>query len=264
MITFKALGQWGRLGNQMFQYSTLYSVGKKNNYEIGIPYVVKSNNAYCNIFLDECFENLSAKDCTNTETLFDYIEPYPNINFNSEIFKINDNTNIHGYFQSEKYFVEYKNDILNEFKFKKHIEEQSNNIKNLIKDEIVSVHMRIGDYAFLTDKHPICSPDYYEKAFDLVPKNKTVLLFSDNLTIAYETMKKFSDKIIIPETNNDFIDLCLMSKCDYHIIANSSYSWWGAWLSKSKQVIAPQKWFGDSNDMPKDWSDIYCEGWKVV
>lgn len=264
MITFKALGQYGRLGNQMFQYATLYSVGKKNNYKIGIPYFVKTNNPYCNLFLDECFEKLSAENCTNHETVGDYIEPYPLIDFNGKIFEIKDDTNLHGYFQTEKYFKEYREDLLNEFKFKSDINDSATNIKNLLGDEVISVHMRIGDYAFLTDKHPICNEKYYEKAFEYLPKNKTILLFSDNLDIAYNTIKKFSDKIKMPQTNNDFIDLCLMSKCEYHLIANSSFSWWGAWLSNTKKVIAPSLWFGESSEMPKNWSDIYCENWVII
>jgi hypothetical protein len=52
--------------------------------------------------------------------------------------------------------------------------------------------------------------------------------------------------------------------CNYHVIANSSYSWWGAWLSESKKVIAPYNWFGEDDVMPKNWSDIYCKEWMVI
>jgi hypothetical protein len=62
-------------------------------------------------------------------------------------------------------------------------------------------------------------------------------------------------------TDDKFIDLCMITKCEYHIIANSSFSWWGAWLAKSKKVIAPKTWFGGAPGMPKDWSDVYCENW---
>jgi hypothetical protein len=55
-----------------------------------------------------------------------------------------------------------------------------------------------------------------------------------------------------------------MSLCDYHVIANSSFSWWGAWLGESKKVIAPSQWFGESPDMPKNWSDIYCKDWIII
>jgi hypothetical protein len=55
-----------------------------------------------------------------------------------------------------------------------------------------------------------------------------------------------------------------MTLCDYHVIANSSFSWWGAWLGESKKVIAPSQWFGESHDMPKNWSDIYCKDWIII
>jgi len=58
--------------------------------------------------------------------------------------------------------------------------------------------------------------------------------------------------------------MCLMTMCDYHIIANSSFSWWGAWLSESKKVIAPSQWFGAAQGMPKNWSDIYCKDWIIL
>jgi hypothetical protein len=70
--------------------------------------------------------------------------------------------------------------------------------------------------------------------------------------------------MVFVENTNKYIDMCLMTMCNYHIIANSSFSWWGAWLSNSKQVIAPSKWFGPANHMPKNWSDVYCEKWIVI
>lgn len=264
MITFKALGQWGRLGNQMFQYATLFSVGKKKNYEIGIPFNVKTNNAYLNLFLDECFEKLSAKDCTSVDTTADFVEPFPNIDFNSKIFDIEDNTNLHGYFQSEKYFKEVKKDLREEFTFKQHINQYAEEIRSSIQGEAISLHIRIGDYVYLSDKHPICNQEYYKKALELLPQGKDIILFSDNNDIAAQMIAPFSDKIHIVNTNNHFIDLCLMTKCEYHIIANSSYSWWGAWLAESNKVIAPSKWFGHDENMPKNWNDVYCEDWIVL
>ena len=58
--------------------------------------------------------------------------------------------------------------------------------------------------------------------------------------------------------------MCTMSLCEHHVIANSSFSWWGAWLSPAKKVYSPARWFGDSPNVPKNWSDIYCKGWKII
>ena len=69
---------------------------------------------------------------------------------------------------------------------------------------------------------------------------------------------------MIAEGNSGYVDMCLMTLCSGHIIANSSFSWWGAWLSDSKQVIAPSQWFTGSNNDNIDTKDIYCDGWKVI
>ena len=103
---------------------------------------------------------------------------------------------------------------------------------------------------------------YYEKALSILP-NLPVIVFSDD----YEWCKKQelfdSDRFIIAEGNSTDCDLCLMTLCTHHIIANSSYSWWGAWLADSKQVIAPKKWFG-GECVNKDTKDLYSNGWKVL
>ena len=69
---------------------------------------------------------------------------------------------------------------------------------------------------------------------------------------------------MVSEGNDQYIDLCLMTMCDGHIIANSSFSWWGAWLSKSRKIIAPSGWFEGSNNAHLDTKDIYCSGWTVL
>jgi len=268
MIIFQFLGEWGRLGNQLFQYATLFAIGKKNGYEIGIPLHHKKQNPYLNIFIDDCFENLSAKSCLpmyeGDKIKHKYMEPYPNIKFNPEVLNLPDNTNIHGYFQSEKYFKDYKEDLLKEYKFKEYIEKTANGFRNSIPCECISLHIRIGDYLKIQNKHPICNIDYYAEALSLLPQDLPIILFSDSLEHALPIIKIFNRPTFIFDTKNDFIELCLMSKCNYHIIANSSFSWWGSWLSNSKKTIAPKQWFGSSNEVPKEWDDIYCEGWTVI
>jgi hypothetical protein len=122
----------------------------------------------------------------------------------------------------------------------------------------------LGDYTNLQDKHPICKKEYYDEALNNLPDDLCIFVFSDNPNQAENIFSSLKRKMVFPETNDKYIDMCLMSLCDYHIIANSSFSWWGSWLSNSKKTIAPSEWFGASPDMPKDWRDIYCNGWKVI
>jgi hypothetical protein len=207
---------------------------------------------------------LSAKDCINVETFYDFIEPYPIVDFNSKIFKIEDNTNLHGYFQTEKYFINFKNDILNEFTFKKEIKEKAKDIRSITQEPVISVHLRLGDYKNLVDKHPICGIEYYKKALEHIPNDLLIIAFSDEPEIAKNIFNSLNRKYFIVEETDQYIDMCLMTMCDYHIIANSSFSWWGAWLSNTNKVIAPSQWFGNSPEMPKNWSDIYCNDWIII
>lgn len=264
MIMFRFLGEWGRLGNQLFQYSTLFAIAKKNGYEIGVPLHHKKENPYMNFYLDDCFEDLNVKPCLNQRCDYEYFEPYPNTKFNPQVLDLPDHTNIHGYFQSEKYFKDYRKDLLKQLTFKKDISDTAKRYRDCISEDCISVHVRMGDYFRFPNKHPICNYDYYQQAFDMMPKDIPIILFSDSLEHAIQLIKPFNKKMFIFDTKNDFVELCLMSMCNYHIIANSSFSWWGSWLSKSKKTVAPSQWFGPDEDMPKNWDDIYCEGWSII
>jgi hypothetical protein len=121
----------------------------------------------------------------------------------------------------------------------------------------------VGDYKILSQNHPICSFDYYQQALELLPKDIPVFVFSDEPVNAMYMLSGLNRNINSHPTDH-FTELCLMSMCDYHIIANSSFSWWGSWLSSSNQTIAPAKWFGEAPNMPQNWSDIYAENWKIL
>lgn len=262
MITFKSIGSYGRFGNQMFQYATLLSIAKTKGYQFGVPYYSRSNNDYLDFCLKDCFPNLTALDCSNF-TPVHYVEERI-FEYNAGIFGIPDNTDIRGYFQSEKYFLDYRNIILKEFEFDKSTKESAEDIRSLTKDRAISLHIRLGDYLNQQDKHPVCSIDYYDEALSNLPDDLLIFVFSDDVQKASEIFKKLNKKVVYPETNNKFVDMCVMSLCNYHIIANSSFSWWGSWLSESKKTIAPAIWFGNGVGMPNNWSDIYCKNWIVI
>lgn len=261
MITYHGLGTNGRFGNQLFQYASLLGMATVKGYDYGVPYHSKSNNEYTNFCLSDCFINLKAKDCSTYIPKFSVREEH--FSFDERFFNLSDDTDIWGYFQTEKYFKNYKTEILNQFDFKQDIKDVCNSFIEPYKNEnITSVHIRLGDYLNMTHAHPICTEDYYIKAMECVPEDSLIFVFSDDIEKAKNLFNSFNKKIIYPEFNDKFLDMYLMTMCNNHIIANSSFSWWGAWLANSNKVIAPSLWFGPS--VQKNWSDVYCEGWIVI
>jgi len=249
MITFSQLGNYGRLGNQMFQYAALYGTGFIRGYEIGIPET-------CD--LRDTFELKSAKNLQDPQ----YIYQEQDFVFNPNIWMINDKTDIVGYFQSPGYWHHCIEKIIQEFEFKKEIVEKANSWieKNTDKNvPICSIHVRRGDYVKLSETHYNLPITWYQQAVNIIEDHikdpKQFLIFSDDPEFCKEKFK--GAKVV--EGNSDVVDLCIMSKAKMHITANSSFSWWAATLSGSRAVIAPKQWFGPKG--PSNWDSIYMKEW---
>jgi len=262
MITHKSIGYNGRLGNQMFQYAALKALSLKTGYKMVIPNNLEikqdgvfdyTNNQWIKYRLDilDCFK----LNCKVKNILTKYIYNESLFEFNDDIFNIHDSTSIEGYFQSYKYFKDYEEVIRKEFIFKDKIINKCKSIINKYSNP-VSIHIRRGDYI----NHPsywVVTPEYINEALQyFTDKEYTFLIFSDDIEWCKQI---FPDEVMFMEGNNQFEDLCLMSLCDHNIIANSSYSWWGAWLNnnKNKKVIAPKNWFTDA----KSLNDLYLNNW---
>jgi hypothetical protein len=265
MISFNQLGNLGRLGNQMFQYASLRGIAANRRFDFCIPpeYSFGVNDP-----------NVKKSD-TNIHTVFDlskynkFLEPNKMVkesgfHFDKNLFNTcEDNVDLYGYFQSEKYFDNIKEDIKKDFSFNPEIVTACKKfIKEMINDEVISLHIRRGDYLNLQSFHPTPPIEYYEEALKKL-SNVYVIIFSDDVEWVSKQHLFDEDRFYISEGNTSDFDMCLMTMCDYHIIANSSFSWWGAWLSQSKKVIAPKTWFGLSLSH-HDTSDLYCDGWEVI
>lgn len=192
--------------------------------------------------------------------------------FDSNMMKKPDNIYLEGYWQSEKYFKEIEEIICKEFSIKNEPDELNNRLARMIEStEAVSVHVRRGDYVTnktTSDFHGICSWAYYMEAVEKIAlqvPQPHFFIFSDDPEGVKENVK-FNYPVTFIDSNGPekaYEDLRLMTLCKYHIIANSSFSWWGAWLCRnpSKRVIAPKKWFNredvNTNDLiPDAWIRI--------
>jgi hypothetical protein len=171
-----------------------------------------------------------------------------------------------GYFQSEKYFHDIADQLRQDFTLAKPFQGKTLEIANTIKNDsnAVSLHVRRGDYLIHRDFGGIVTEEYYQRAIDHIrdqlPAAK-FYVFSDDITWCRSELPlgPLATFVSHPELK-DFEELILMSLCQHHIIANSSFSWWGAWLGQNpeKTVIAPQKW----SNLHEDWyKDIIPDLW---
>ena len=266
MITFNNLGNLGRLGNQMFQYASLRGIAANRGFDFAIPHektfgtldpnVKQSSKNIHNTF------DLKHVKCTTSNYMLVQESGY---HFDQELFNTcEDKVDLYGYFQSEKYFKHIEDEIRKDFAFPQELVDQC---FEFIRDidsngEVISLHIRRGDYLQLQSHHPTPPIEYYEEALRLLP-NAPVLIFSDDSDWCFNQELFDDDRFMISQGSDPDFDMCLMTLCKYHIIANSSFSWWGAWLAKSDNVIAPKNWFGPSLSQ-HDTSDLYPEGWQLI
>lgn len=173
-----------------------------------------------------------------------------------------------GYWQSEMYFKDYAETLRSDFNFTIHLDETNRNIAQRIQhSNAVSLHVRRGDYITHTPNAKIlstCSLDYYNQAIDYISKrvdSPHFFLFSDDMEWVKASLDIPFEKTYIEHNRgaDSYRDMQLMHMCRHHVIANSSFSWWGAWLNPypDKLVVAPKTWFSDGkvdDDLiPREW-----------
>lgn len=244
-VTFKNLGNHGRLGNTIFQAAATIALALRNNDDYIFPNCEIKN--YFNIPKNKFTHIKNIKiDHTYEESYFHY-SPIP----------YRKNLNLLGYFQSLKFFDDYQKNI-------KELFTPKCNTQNLDED-ITSIHIRRGDYLqpHLIGCFNILGLDYYYKAMNIIKSNR-YMIFSDDIPWCKKIFK--GNKFIFSEGNKPIMDLKLMTKCSNHIIANSSFSWWGAWLSNSEgnNIIAPKNWFGPKLIPTHNTKDLIPDGWVII
>jgi hypothetical protein len=272
MIGFNYLGKMGQLGNQMFQYASLRGIAKNREYNFCIPYhneVVVDNLG--NKLRIELFNAFAMSSVTQLNIqVIDQDRPTVSedgFNFNENIYNdCPDWVNLQGYFQTEKYFKNIEEEIRQDFTFRNEISLPCKHKMSEV-DRPIALHIRRGDFLINSANHNNLGLDYYDTALKNFDDDRTVVIFSDDPEWCKEQSLFEDDRFLVSEGNDSYTDLCLMSLCTDFIIANSTFSWWGAWLSKSinKVVCSPDPsiWFGPNN-AHLDTSDIIPEGWMII
>lgn len=262
----------GGLGNQMFQYAVGRVLAYKNKvvlkYEdealnrvgpTGVYRLTEINafnisasrlnkDEFRKILPNTCQRILDKLIMRTSRSVRYYKEG--GIDFNESVLNFNDNYYLDGYWQSWKYFNEYKDIIKKDFTLKdEHLKKIDANLLSMINNnDTVGIHIRRGDYVAnkeVNKVHGICEEKYYKKAIEYI-KNKIkkpiFYIFSDDPEWC---KKKFGDNFKIISGYPGWHDMYLMSRCKHQIIANSSFSWWAAWLNdyENKIIIAPKTWF---------------------
>lgn len=240
------------LGNLLFTIATGYSTSKRDGKQMNCT----KPNGYAE-YSDNILRNITI---TNDCPAFGYTEP------SFEYYSIPNAVAIDGYFQSEKYFMDHRAQILDLFSPTPDIQKYIiSKYGKLLKNNSCSIHVRRGDY-LNSPNHPVLSLKYYDKAMlevcNSYPKTN-FLIFSDDIDWCKSSF--IGKEFTFIEGEKDYLDLYIMAKCKNNIIANSTFSWWGAWLNSNiyKKVIAPKKWFGPPLNnlnikdlIPKKWEKI--------
>jgi len=278
----------GGLGNQMFKYAMAKNLTLKNKVDLKLDVTwfekekvnEASRNFGLNVFKisEEKANNQEIIRLKNKKTkngkkfiLYNLFFANKSIYIKESYYKANkiissNNIYLNGAWQSEKYFKDIRKELLEIFSLKNQFIKFKENLKSEIKNSnSVSLHIRRSDYLIKSHKYKICNLQYYKKAINkiiLTEKNIKIFVFSDDIEWAKNNLKTDFSAIFI-NGNKDYEDLILMSLCKHNIIANSSFSWWGAWLNKNpnKIVIAPKNWFvnrkrNTKNLTPSEWIKI--------
>ena len=272
----------GGLGNQLFQYALGRQLAVKNNIELELDLTWYENNEARNFNLDKFNTTILKAKLSNIPYKVRVNEPKKyrlfiskifgsrlkfrqeeRFNFNQKVLNYTDKTYLWGYWQSEKYFVEIKEVIKKEFQFKEKIKPELDvTALSMRRYDSVCLHIRRGDYVNNL-YHNTLTLDYYQEALNIVTKdlnNPKVFVFSDDIPWCIENLNiDFPHEFI--SGNEDWEDLKLMTLCKHNIIANSSFSWWGAYLGidKEKKIIAPKEWFPEH--MGHNTNDLILKDW---
>ncbi|WP_050930373.1 alpha-1,2-fucosyltransferase [Aestuariivita boseongensis] len=272
----------GRLGNQMFQYAIARGLAARHGTSVALDprYALKRGDGVLTRVFDLDVEANPTLPPAKHENLIGYalwrhlgLAPKRiqerELRYYPEFETWPDNVYLRGYWQSEKYFAAIADRIREDFTFPEFSNSQNAEMADRISRSMaISLHVRRGDYVDL-NAHGLCDAAYYTNALSRILEDvsgePTVFVFSDEPEWAKVNLPLPCEKVVVDfnGSDTDFEDMRLMSLCRHNIVANSSFSWWAAWLNNhaEKRVMAPSQWLADpalqiTDNIPDGWTQI--------
>ena len=280
MIGNNRIGCNGRLGNQMFQYASMRGIASVKGFDWVVP--PENYDHTANYALFETFKMTNVQDknigFVEGEILKETIHCYDK----NLVDSCSDNTNLDGFFQTEKYFENIADEIRSDFTFKDEYLKPCKEFIDSLDTTPIFLHVRRGDAIGKEHYHPVAPMSYYVEALKRFDNDTPCFVFSDDIDWCKSQELFKSDRFLFNDNIERYdyqsmdgsgsmqytllphVDLCLMSLCSGAIIVNSSFSWWGAWLQNNRgKVIASKPWFGPSaSDL--DTSDVVPDHWEII
>jgi hypothetical protein len=254
MISFSKLGEYGRFGNQLFQYVFLRTQAKRLNTQFYCPpwkgddvFVLRDHNEKCSSFTPR----------------YRYKEDAHKHGFNEAATRIHDGTDVEGYFQTDKFFK--KEEVLSWLSFNESLFDEVRKKYTAIDfSKATALHVRLGDYLPLSLMFYTPKPEYFKNAITHLSPQGDIIVFSEDVTMAKKYLGEMPPHTIFIEGNKDYEDFNIMSLCKNIVISSSSFSWWAAYLNKyhDKKIIMPKYWFLPSCRVTNN--DIYVKGWTTL
>src|ERR1700722_4084234 len=259
MITNETFGErWGKMGNQLFQIAMLFAVRQRSGYAFHLPHNGEA--------LWDCFD--LDVPATDPECTHRFKEMNGSCNYDPRVFEQPDGTSFHGYFQSYRYLEDCEASLRRFLRFRLPYRARSEAIlfayRRRYRRPLVSLHVRRGDYVGSAAEAwgDLARDGYYQRVVDAIGDDVTYVVFSDDIACCRSALDlegaEFADF-------DHCTSLCLMTGCDVNVIANSTFSWWGAFLNPGGEVYAPSRWFGRAMPPPNDrQEDIVPPAWRTV
>ncbi|MFN8022127.1 MAG: alpha-1,2-fucosyltransferase [Acidimicrobiales bacterium] len=261
MITNGMFGdRHGRLGNQIFQLAVLHAIRARRGHE----YWVTREGAS----IWQTFDLDVASAGPACEHRHHELE-WASIVYDPQVFEQPDGTEFHGYFQSWRYLDDVRGELPGLFRFRNEHRARAEALlfahRRRYRRPLVSLHVRRGDYVdpdLVGRWGDLVAGGYHRRAIEAIGPDPLYLVFSDDIEWCRQTFELECAEFVDEDAS---VSLCMMTECDVKVIANSSFSWWGAYLDPQAEVYAPARWFGPDMRPPNDRSDdIVHPSWRTL